>query len=159
MYKEKTGKDDETLSKTRDLICPDTDKLPVAGDGTKCKGSEPCSYYSFDIHRNESRITDHCNPLQIRTLLVVINFINPKLTVDDFDDPWSYEIDTEWSTLSETQHSIMIINHFYTTLETDARRFGLKSLSNTEKKLMRNSVVRIDKGPFLTLAQPYLWVI
>jgi hypothetical protein len=156
MYKKKTGKDDETLSKTGYLICPDTTKLPLVGDNTDCKGDGPCSYYSLRIY-NHFGSTAHCNPINYERIVVSISYINPILSVDDYHYPWSYEIDTEWTTLSQTQSQILVINHFYTTLETDARRFGLRSLSNTEKKLMRNPVVRIDKSPYLSLPEyPYL---
>jgi hypothetical protein len=147
MYKKKTGKEDETLSKTQYLIYPDTDKLPLVGDGIECPGGGPCSFYKFSIFEHFGP-TAHCNPINFDMTMVSISYINPKLTVDNFDDPWSYEIDTEWTMLSQSQSQIMSIDHFYTTLETDARRFGLKSLSNTEKKLMRNAVVRVDKSPY-----------
>jgi hypothetical protein len=156
MYKKKTGKDDETLSKTQYLICPDTTKLPLMGDDTDCKVDGPCSYYSLRIYKH-FRSTAHCNPINYERIVVSISYINPKLSVDNFDNPWSYEIDTEWTTLSETQSQIMVVNHFYTTLETDAHSFGLGSHPYTEKKLMRNPVVRIDKSPYLSLPNyPYL---
>ncbi len=159
MYKKKTGKDDETISKTRYLICPDATKLPLVGDGIECQGSGPCSYYSLRIY-NHSKSTTHCNPIDFERVFVNISYINPILTVENFHHPWNYEIDTEWSGLSRTDQHIMIINHFYTTLETDSRRFGLKSQSNMEKKLIRNPVVRIDKCPSLTFTHhPYLWVM
>jgi hypothetical protein len=147
MYKKKNGKDDETLSETRHLICPDTDKLPLVGDGTDCPGSGPCSYYTFSIFKHFGP-TDHCNPINFDETIVSISYINTKLTVDTFHDPWSYEIDTEWSILSQKQTQFMSIDHFYNTLETDARRFGLKSNSHTDKKLMRNPVLRVDKSPY-----------
>jgi hypothetical protein len=54
----------------------------------------------------------------------------------------------------------MVINHFFTTLETDARSFGLRSPSKVEKKLTRNPVARKDKSPFLSHGfHPYLWVM
>jgi hypothetical protein len=146
MYKKKTGKDDETLSKTHYLICPDTVKLPLVGDGIECQGSGPCSYYSLGIYKRQES-TAHCNPINYARIVVYISYINPKLEVDDFHNPWSYEIDSEWSLLSGGQHQIMVINHFYTTLETDARHAGLWSLSTTQKKLMRNTVVRMDNCP------------
>jgi hypothetical protein len=62
MYKTKTGKEDEIFSKTRYLICPDTTKLPLVGDGTDCQGSGPCSYYSFMIYKHFGS-TAHCNPI------------------------------------------------------------------------------------------------
>jgi hypothetical protein len=114
MYKKKTGKDDETLSETHYLICPDTTKLPLVGDGVDCQGSGPCSYYSFAMFKH-FRPTAHCNPIDYDSTFVYVSYINPKLTVNDFHDPWSYEIDTEWTTLSQTQTQIMIINHFFTT--------------------------------------------
>jgi hypothetical protein len=93
-------------------------------------------------------------------IIVNISYINPKLKEDSFHDPWTYEIDTETTTLSQTQTNMMVIKHFYTTLETVARRFGLKSLSNTEKKLTRNPVVRDDKSPNLSHSYfPYLVVV
>jgi hypothetical protein len=156
MYKKKTGKDDETLSKTHYLICPDTTRLPLLGDGINCRDSGPCSYYTFTIYKHLGP-TAHCNPINYERLVVSMNYINPELTVDDYHDPWSYGIDTEWTNLSQTQSQIMVINHFYIRLETDARRFGLKSLSQKEKKLVLSPVVRIDKSPYLTLAKyPYL---
>jgi hypothetical protein len=156
MYKRITGNEDETLSKTQHLICPDMPNLPLMGGDTDCKGDEPCSYYNFRIY-NHFGSTAHCNPINIERIVVSISYINPKLSVNDFHNPWSYEIDTEWTTLSQTQSQILVINHFYTTLETDARRFGLRELSTTEKKLMRNPVVRIDKSPYLNLPEyPYL---
>jgi hypothetical protein len=159
MYKKKTGKDDEILSETRHLICPDTDKLPLVGGGTDCTGKGPCSYYTFSIFKHFGP-TDHCNPINLAESIISISFINPKLTVNDFHDPWSYEIDTEWSILSHKQTQIMSIDHFYTTLETDARRFGLKSNSHTEKKLMRNPVVRVDKSPYPSHGMiPYLVLV
>jgi hypothetical protein len=159
MYKKKTGKDDETLSKTRYLICPDTDKLPLVGDGTDCLGSGPCSYYTFTIFKHFGP-TDHCNPINLEETIVSMSYINPKLTVNNFHDPWTYEIDTEWSVLSQYQFQIMSIDHFYTTLETDARRFGIRSLSHTNKKLMRNPVLRIDKSPNPSYGQiPYLVLV
>jgi hypothetical protein len=159
MHKIKTGKDDETISKTHYLFCPDTTKLPLVGDGTECQGNGPCSYYSFEI-TNHFGPTDHCNPLNLDSTIVSISYINPKLTVDDFHNPWSYQIETEWTSLSQTQSQILIINHFYTTLETDARSFGLKSQPRTEKKLVRSPVVRIDTSPYLELAgYPYIQVL
>ena len=62
MYKKKTGKDDETLSKTHYLVCPDTTKLPLVGDRTDCQGNGPCGYYSFMIYK-KSGSTAHCNPI------------------------------------------------------------------------------------------------
>jgi hypothetical protein len=54
----------------------------------------------------------------------------------------------------------MIISHFYTTLETDARNFGFSSRSKTEKKLVPNPVARVNKGNFLDNDNwPYLWVM
>jgi hypothetical protein len=82
--------------------------------------------------------TAHCNPLTIETLVVMINYINPKLKVDDFDNPWSYGIDEEWTNLSEAQIQILKISHFYTELQTDGRAFGLSEGENVEKKLVRN---------------------
>jgi hypothetical protein len=159
MYKKKTGKDDETLSKIHYLICPDTARLPLVGDGTDSHGSGPSSYYNFQIYKH-FKPTTHCNPINFERIVVSISYVNPKLTVDDFDNPWSYEIDTEWTTLSKTQSQIVVINHFYTTLETDARRFGFRSPSEIEKKLTRNPVVRIGKCPFLSHGfYPYLWVM
>jgi hypothetical protein len=159
MYKKKTGKDDETLSKNQYLICPDSDKLPLVGDGTDCHGSGPCSHYRFIIHKH-FRSTDHCNRINVDMIIVNISYINPELRVDNFDNPWSYEIDTESTTLSQTQTNMMVINHFYTTLETIARRFGLNSFSNTEKKLTRNPVVRVDKSPYLSHGYyPYLVLV
>jgi hypothetical protein len=77
--------------------------------------------------------------------------------VDNYHSPWSYEIESERTNFSQTQSQVMVINHLYTTLETDARRFGLRSLSNTEKKLIYNPVVRIDKSPYLDIPKyPYL---
>jgi hypothetical protein len=111
MYKKKTGKDDETLSKFHYLICPDTDKLPLVGDGTDFQASGSSSYYNFRIYKH-SRPTTHCNPINFERIVVSISYINPKLTVDDFDNPWSYEIDTEWTTLSQNQSQIVVINHF-----------------------------------------------
>jgi hypothetical protein len=99
MYKKKTGRDDETLSKTRYLFCPDTTKLPLVGDGTECQVGGPCSYYSFKIHKHLGQ-TAHCNPINVENAVVSISYINPKLTVDDFHNPWSYQIDTEWTSLS-----------------------------------------------------------
>jgi hypothetical protein len=159
MYKKKTGKDDETLSKNQYLICPDTNKLPLLGDGTDCHGSGPCSHYRFIIHKH-FKSTAHCNPVNVDMIIVNISYISPKLRVNNFDNPWSYEIDTESTTLSQTQTNMMVINHFYTTLETVARRFGLNSLSNTEKKLTRNPVVRVDKSPYLSHGYfPYLVLV
>jgi hypothetical protein len=159
MYKKKTCKDDEYFSKNQYLICPDTEKLPLVGDGQDCTGSGPCSYYRFMIHKH-LRPTAHCNPINMDMIIVNISYINPKLKVDSFHDPWTYEIDTETTTLSQTQTNMMVIKHFYTTLETVARRFGLKSLSNTEKKLTRNPVVRDDKSPNLSHSYfPYLVVV
>jgi hypothetical protein len=159
MYKKKTGKDDETLSKTRYLICPDTDKLPLLGDDTDCQGSGPCSHYTFTINSHFGP-TAHCSPFNLDSFTVSISYINPKLRVDDYHDPWSYEIDTEWSILSQNQTQIISIDHFYTTLITDAHRFGLNSLSHTEKKLTRNPVVRVDKSPYLSHGYfPYLVLV
>ena len=156
MYKKKTGKDDDYLSKTQYLICPDTTKLPLVGDGTDCRDSGPCSYYTFTIYKHFGP-TAHCNPIDFDKIIVSISYINPKLTVDDFHIPWSYEIDTEATTLSQTQSQIMVINHFYTTLETDARSFGFRSGSNMMKKLTRDPLVRIDKSPYLSHGYiPYL---
>jgi hypothetical protein len=145
MYKKKNLKEDETIFESRYLICPDTDKLPLMGNGTDCQGGGPCSYYMFTIYKHFGS-TAHCNPINLDHTIVSITYINPKLTVDDFDNPWSYGLDTEWSFLSQTQTQIMEIHHFYTTLETDARSFGLRSPSKIEKKLTRNSVLRVDKS-------------
>jgi hypothetical protein len=80
--------------------------------------------------------------------------------VDDFHDPWSYEIETEWSILSENQTQIMVIDHFFTTLETDARSFGLSSPSKIDKKLTRSPLARVDKSPYGSHGfHPYLWVM
>jgi hypothetical protein len=156
MYKKKTCKDDETLSKTQYLICPDMTKLPLMGDGTDCHGSGPCSYYNFRIYSHFGS-TAHCNPINYERIVVSISYINPKLSVDDYHHPWSYEIDTEWTSFSQSQTQIMSIDHSYTTLETAAHRFGLNSLSKTEKKLIRNPVLRIDKSPYISLPEyPYL---
>jgi hypothetical protein len=104
--------------------------------------------------------TAHCNPIDYDSLFVNISWINPKLTVDDFNDPWSHEIDTEWFSFSKTQTQIIIINHFYTTLETDSRRFGLGSVNEVEKKLVQNPVVRNDKSPYASHGlYPYLWLM
>jgi hypothetical protein len=158
MYKKKTGRDDDTISKTHYLICPDTDKLPLAGDGSECLGSAPCSYYSFQILK-KSTSTAHCSPLSMDTLIVNINYINPKLTVDDFDNPWSYGIDGEWTNLSQTETQVMKIGHFYTELKTDAYSFGLTEAENVEKNLFRNPQARIDKGPFEAATNLYLWIL
>jgi hypothetical protein len=102
----------------------------------------------------------HCNPVDYDSLFVNISYINPKLTVGDFDNPWSHEIDTEWFSFSQFQTQIMIINHFYTTLETDARRLGFGSVNEIEKKLVQNPVVRIDKSPYASHGfYPYLWLM
>ena len=95
--------------------------------------------------------TAHCNPIDPNRMFVQISYINPKLTVDDFHNPWSYQIDTESMFFSQTQTQYMIINHFFTSLETNARRFGLKSNSNMEKKLVRNPVVRVDTSSKLNI--------
>jgi hypothetical protein len=160
MYKKKkTGKDDDTISKTHYLICPDTDKLPLVGDKTECSGSGPCSYYTFTIFKHFGP-TAHCNPIDYDRIIVNISYINPEITLDDFDNPWSYEIDTEWAYLSKTQTQIMVINHFNTTLETDARSFGLRSPSNIEKKLTRNPVLRVDKSNYHSHGlNPYLALV
>jgi hypothetical protein len=129
------------------------------GDGIDCTGSGPCSYYTFTIFKHFGP-TDHCNPINLEETMVTISYIIPKLTVNDFHDPWSYEIDTEWSFLSQNQTQKMCIDHFYTTLETDSRRFGLKSHPHTEKKLMRNPVLRIDKSPWPSHGNmPYLALV
>ena len=87
-------------------------------------------------------------------------YINPKLTVGNFYNPWSYEIETEWSVLSKVQTQIMVIDHFLTTLETDARSFGFSSPTSIEKKLTFSTVRRVDKAPFLSHGfNPYLWVM
>jgi hypothetical protein len=159
IYKKKTGKDDETLSKTRYLICPDTNKLPLAGEGTDCKGTGPCSYYGLSIYK-QSNSTAHCNPLYIDALVVTINYISPKLTVDDFDNPWSYGITDDWNNLSQSDTQILKISHFYTTLETDARSFGLGEGNKIEKKLVQNPVSRTNKAPYQdTDYHPYLYVL
>jgi hypothetical protein len=132
MYKKKTGKDDETLSETCYLICPDTDKLPLAGEGKKCLGSETCKYYSFTI---ENDPTTPCETLYPASITVVINYINPKLTVDDFDNPWSYEIIQEWTNFSDKIYQINKIGHYYIALETNARAFGLTEGTTVEKIL------------------------
>ena len=149
MYKNKTGNDDETLSKTHYLICPDTDKLPLVGDGINCQGKGPCSYYNFMIYKHH-KSTAHCNPIDYDRIVVHISYINPKLTVGDFHDPWSYQLDTKWTSFSQTQTQITVIDHFFTTLETDARSFGIRSPSSIEKKLVSNPVVRLDKSPYLS---------
>jgi hypothetical protein len=156
MYKKKTGKDDDYLSRTQYLICPDKAKLPLVGDGTDCQGSGQCSYYTFIINKHFGP-TAHCNPVDYDRIVVHLSYINPKLTVDDFHNPWSYEIDTESTRLSQKQSQIMTINHYFTSLETDARSFGFRSGSNLEKKLTLNPAVRIDKSPYLTDGYiPYL---
>ncbi len=99
------------LTQTRHLICPDIDKLPLVGDETDCPGGGPCGYYTFSISKHFGP-TDHCNPINLEETTVYMSYINPKLTVDDFDNPWSYEIDTEWTTLSQNQSQIVVINHF-----------------------------------------------
>jgi hypothetical protein len=54
----------------------------------------------------------------------------------------------------------MVIGHFFTTLETDAHSFGLRSPSKVEKKLTRNPVEQKDKSIFLSHGfYPYLWII
>ncbi len=146
MYKKKTGKDDETLSKTHYLICPDTARLPLVGDGTDCQGSGQCSYYTFTMNKRLGPTT-HCNPIDYDRIVVHTSYINPKLTVDDFHNPWSYQLETAWTSFSPRRSQIMVIPHFYTILETDARSFGFRSGSNMEKKLVRNPVVRKDKSP------------
>jgi hypothetical protein len=159
MYKKKTGKDDETLSKTHYLICPDTTKLPLVGNGTECQGSGPCSYYSFMIYKRVGP-TAHCNPINYNRIDVLISYINPKLTVDDFHNPWSYGLNNVSFSFSQTQTQLMVIHHFFTSLETDARSFGLKSKSNIQKKLVMSPVVYTDKSPYLTSeSYPYLWVM
>ena len=89
-----------------------------------------------------------------------ISYINPRLEVDNFHDPWSYEIDTEFTILSQNQTQVMIIDHFLTTLETDARSIGFMSRSKIEKKLVLNPVTQVDKSPFLSHGlHPYLWLM
>jgi hypothetical protein len=159
MYKKKTGKDDETISNTHYLICPDTEKLPLVGDGTECQGSGPCKYYSFMIFKRFGS-TAHCNPINYNRIEFLVSYINPKLTVDDFDNPWSYRLDNVPGSFSQSQTQIMIINHFFTTLETDSRNFGLKSQTNKEKKLVQSPVVYIDKSPYLNSDDyPFLWIM
>jgi hypothetical protein len=99
MYKKITGKDNETFSQKRYLICPDTDKLPLVGNGVDCGGEGPCSYYGFTLYKHFGP-TDHCNPIDFDSVAVSISYINPKLTVDNFHNPWSYDIDTEWTSFS-----------------------------------------------------------
>ena len=159
MYKKKTGKDDETFSKTRYLMCPDIPNLPLVGDGTACQGSGPCGYYSFMMVKHFGS-TAHCNPINYDSLILFISYINPKLTVDDYQNPWSYEIESEWTSFSQTQSQMLIINHFITTLETDSRSFGFSPRSKTEKKLVWNPVSRINKTAFLSHGRnPYIRVL
>jgi hypothetical protein len=99
MYKKKTGKDDETFSKTHYLVCPDTSNLPLVGNGVDCEHSGPCSYYNFMIYKHH-KSTAHCNPINPDRIFVYITYINPKITVNDFHNPWSYGIESEWTTLS-----------------------------------------------------------
>jgi hypothetical protein len=101
--------------------------------------------------------TAHCNPINYDSLILFISYINPKLTVGDFKNPWSYGIESEWTSFSQTQSQMMIINHFYTTLETDARSFGFSPRSHTEKKLVHNPVARKNKTAFLSHGKnPYI---
>jgi hypothetical protein len=67
--------------------------------------------------------------------MVVINYINPKLTVDDFDNLWTYEIIQEWNNFSDKIYQINKIVHHYIALETNARSFGLTEGTTLEKKL------------------------
>jgi hypothetical protein len=147
MYKKITGKEDETLSKTQYLICPDTAKLPLVGDGLECQGNSPCSYYSLSIYKH-FRPTDHCNPIDYERIVVHISYINPKLTLNDFHNPWSYQMETQWTSISPRHSQIMVIPHFFTILETDARSFGLGSPPTIEKKLVRNRIVHTENFRF-----------
>jgi hypothetical protein len=78
-----------------------------------------------------------------------VSWLNPSLTVDNFDNPWSYAIETETATLSIVQSQIIIMKHYFTSLETDARGFGIMSGSKSEKKLMRDKYVRVDSSPYI----------
>jgi hypothetical protein len=101
--------------------------------------------------------TAHCNTLNYDRIEILISYINPKLTVDNFDNPWSYGLNTVASSFSQAQSQILKIGHFYTTLETDARSFGLSPRSNIEKKLVQNPVVIQDKSPYMISQNyPYL---
>jgi hypothetical protein len=73
-YKQKTGKTDETLTEHHYLICPDTDKLPLVGDGENCGDTLGCSYYNFQIIPKTGSTT-HCNPVSYANLLVNISYI------------------------------------------------------------------------------------
>jgi hypothetical protein len=159
MYKKITGKEDETLSKTQYLICPDTANLPLLGDGVECQGESPCSYYSFTINEHFGP-KDHCNPIDYERIVVHISYINPKLTLDNFHQPWSYQMETEWTSFSIRQSQIMVIPHFFTILETDARSFGLRSPPTIEKKLVRNSSVHLEKFRYRSHGwNPYLTIV
>ena len=159
LYKKKTGKDDETFSKSRYLICPDTTKLPLMGDGIDCNGSGPCIFYTFKIHKHRGS-TAHCNRIDQKKMFFSIGYIDPKLTVDDFHNPWGYRIDTLSSRFSPTKSKLMVIDHFYTTLETDAQSFGLRAPSKIEKKLVVNLVPRKDESHFARHGHlPYLQVM
>ena len=77
-----------------------------------------------------------------------VSWLNPSLTVDDFQNPWSYSIKAETATISKVQSQIIIMKHYFTSLETDARGFGIMSGAKYEKTLMRNKYVRVDSSPY-----------
>jgi hypothetical protein len=86
-----------------------------------------------------------------------VSWLNPRLTVDDFKSPWSYAIETETATISKKQSQFIIMKHSYTSLETDARGFGIMSNLKLEKKLTREKDVRVDRSPYQNVPfHPYL---
>jgi hypothetical protein len=74
IYKQKTGRTDETLTEQHYLTCPDTDKLPLIGDGENCNDTSGCSYYDFKI-LPKSGSTAHCNPVSYPNLVISLSYI------------------------------------------------------------------------------------
>jgi hypothetical protein len=58
--------------------------------------------------------------------------------VDNFDNPWSYEIIEERNKFEKYMAQTYKIGHHYTELETNARSFGLTEGTTVEKKLTAN---------------------
>jgi hypothetical protein len=77
--------------------------------------------------------------------------------VDDFENPWDYEVATEALVFSASETQVLLYKHSYTMLTTEAHNFGLFPSETTNKKLTRAPIGRIDKST-LAVSYPYIWI-
>ena len=147
MYKSHTGIDDETLTSRVDVVCPDTTKLPMTGEGEDCQSDVACSYYTFKMWAQPGS-TAHCNAIDKTQFGVNLSQFSHKVSVDDFGNPWGMRVSTEPTVISQTQSQLIDVGWFYTKLQTEARQFGIGGQPVESKKLTQNVLIKVKKLPY-----------